>query len=341
MDKETVKKIIAAANMAPSGGNSQPWKFRVQDNSIYVTGLPEKDHPVLNFRNRGTLVALGALMENMEIAGQAIGYKVSYEFIEPLVFKGVFVPGQQSNELFNAVQERHSNRKFYKTEPLTAADKYFLLKDAAKFPECEVILIEGGQIKKAAASTSVDILVSLQNKELHRLLFNEVLFNEEDQKHRSGLYLKTMEVSGPQSFIFKLLKNWKVAQFFHKAKITQKIYQESAKKTAASGALIAIAVSDDDRNFVQAGRLLENIWLRATKLGLSGQMVSSVLFLWQQLNFGKREIFLEAEKQIINSAYEKLAGILGIKNKTLALIFRIGKSDKPMAVSYKRPPEIE
>lgn len=344
MNRDIIQKIIEAGNQAPSGGNSQPWKFVVRNNVIEVQGLPEKDHPVMNFKNRGTYVALGALMENIEIAARSFGYQPEFE-ISPVsvAIKITFGPlvRVEDNGLLNAILKRHSNRKFYSSSPINEKTKNYLLYEVSRFPECNLVVIEGEKINQVAKSLSVDILAFLQNQILHKSLFKEIIWNEEEQKTRGGLYIKTMEVAPPKSLMFRLLSNWKITQFFSKMKLPQKIYEESVKKTSASGLLCAIVISDADVNFFQAGRLLENMWLRATNQNLGFQLVSGTLFLWQQLNFGKQELFSRQDKEIINNAYEKLQEILGIKGKIISLIARIGEADAPLAVSYKRPAEIE
>ena len=70
-----IKKIIEVAVNAPSGSNSQPWRFKVREGVIEIIAEPEKDHPILNFRNRGTWIAHGALIENIVILASAFGYK--------------------------------------------------------------------------------------------------------------------------------------------------------------------------------------------------------------------------------------------------------------------------
>jgi hypothetical protein len=145
----------------------------------------------------------------------------------------------------------------------------------------------------------------------------------------------------PKSLVFRLLGNWAIAKFFKRINFLQKIYQDTTGKAASSGLIGVILVENKDLDFVNAGRLLQNIWLRATKLGLSFQLVSGILFLWQQLHLGRREIFSEEETKIIDTAYEGLKTLVGPTDKLIALTFRIGKSEKPLAVSFKRPPEIE
>lgn len=347
MDKEIIKKIIEAGNLAPSGGNSQPWKFIARDNTVEVAMLPEKDHPILNFKNRGTYVAHGALMENVEIAASSFGYKSLFEiFPRPGISARItFQPLEraQNEELKEAIAKRHSNRKPYKNEALLEEEKRYLFEGAHKFPQCELAVAEGEKMRRISENLAFDLVLFLSNKLLHEHFFQEVLWEEEDQKLRGGLYIKTMEIAGPKAFIFKLLKNWTAVQLLNRMKLPQKIYKESVKTASSAGLFGAIIIRNQDDNFIYAGRLMENIWLRATKLNLGFQLITGVPFLWQQLNFGKSKIFSKKDKAVINKAYRNLLDIFRVEDqdRVIACIFRIGEAEKPLAISYKRPPSID
>jgi nitroreductase len=346
MDKKVIEKIIEAGNEAPSGGNSQPWKFIVKENAVEAVVLPEKDHKVMNFKNRGTYVAHGALMENIKIASRHLGYEPKFELFprKEVSAKITFhSPGteKKATDLYHAISERHSNRKSYKIDPLSKEQKAYLFQEVSTFPQCELVFVEGSKISQAAENLALDVSLSLQNPVLHELLFHEIIWKEEEQKHRHGLYIKTMEVAPPKAVVFKLLKNWKILQFFTKLKVPQKIYEENTATMSSAGLFGAILVEDSDENFIHAGGLLENIWLRAAKLGLGFHLTTGLLFLWQRAHSGEAAVFSENEREILNKAYQNLKEIFQVKNKIIALTFRIGQADPPSASSYKKPPEIE
>lgn len=346
MDKATIEKIIEAGNLAPSGGNSQPWRFIVRSGTIAVIGLPEKDHEVLNFENRGTYFAHGALLENMRIAAAHFGYETKFELLkEKNIFVQVtFTPNPSSNgkheDLYDALFKRHSNRKPYGKAALSSEVKYYLLAGTHRFPGCEIATVEGEAIREAAQSMAFDTPIFLENERLHRLLFKEIIWKEHEQKHRHGLYVKTLEIKPPKSFVFKRLAHWKTAKFFGKLKLPQKIYEDNAKTLASAGLWGAVAVEPRDIDFFHAGMALENVWLRAAEMGLGFQIVTGVAFLWQRLHFGDPGIFSSREQNIIEQAGERLIKIFGIKNKIIAATFRIGSADPATARSYKREPEI-
>jgi len=81
--EEDLIEILKIACNAPSGSNSQPWSFKVQEGRVEIIAIPEKDHRVLNFKNRGTLLAHGALIENISIIASTFGYNTVIDIIYP------------------------------------------------------------------------------------------------------------------------------------------------------------------------------------------------------------------------------------------------------------------
>lgn len=348
MDKGIIEKIIEAGNHAPSGGNSQPWRFIVEHDAIKVIMLPEKEHPVLNFKERGTYIAHGALLENMRIAARSLDYEALFNFLpEPGVSAAVtfrpFSEHSGGDDLYSVLFKRHSNRKPYKKHPLSGEEKESLFRAAKDFPGVRLSVVEGEtSVRSVAGSVALDILINLENKHLHELFFEEVLWKEEDQHQRPGLYIKTMEAVPPKSSVMRLLGNWKVAQLFSKMKLTHKIVGENAKTLASSGMFGAVIVSNDDRDFIDAGRMIEDIWLRATESGLSFQLIVGLVALGQRVKSGDTRLFSASENETISRAYENLRKIFGVREEEIiAATFRLGEAPPPMAVSYTRPPEIE
>src|SRR3989344_1888875 len=123
--KEDIQKILEAAVNAPSGSNSQPWRFEVSGSEIKVIALPEKDHPILNYRNRGTLIAHGALIENISITSSVLGYKANVNLFPDtsnpkLIARiGLEQNSPSSNPLYKCIPLRSTNRKPYKRTPIT------------------------------------------------------------------------------------------------------------------------------------------------------------------------------------------------------------------------------
>ena len=67
-------QIASYASKAPSGHNTQPWKFHITDSTITV--LPNLDValPVVDRNNRELFISLGCAVENLCIAASYFGY---------------------------------------------------------------------------------------------------------------------------------------------------------------------------------------------------------------------------------------------------------------------------
>lgn len=351
MFREDIQKILEVSINAPSGSNSQPWKFKVYENQVDVIALPEKDHPVLNFRNRGTWVAHGALLENILVASSAVSYKTTFKvFLEsshPNLTARIFfekgLPQKKEGMLYNSISKRATNRKPYKLIPLTAPQKEALMESVQEIGGgVDIKLIEDREkIKTLGEASAVNEIVTLENRLLHRLFFDEIVWTkEEEQKRGQGLFLKTMELKPPQERALRLFRNWKLMKLLNKFKIARQIAHGNAKIYSSAPVMGAIIVKDNDEEFLKAGRLLERVWLKVISFGFSLQLVTGVLFFHQNIKAGNKKDFSDEHIKLIGEAYDKMASVFGVDSGIIALMFRIGDGGEPTARSLKIPPEI-
>src|SRR3989344_3188135 len=236
--RDIIRKIIEAGVQAPSGSNSQPWKFIVRGDRLDVIALPEKDHPVLNFRYRGTWVAHGALIENIVIATRKFGYnsaitifpdKSTHNITARINFKKSSAAGDL---LYKAITERVTNRKPYAITPLTQEIKEKLFKIAEEWPDknLKAVFVENPEkIKKIGEAASVNEVVMFENQSLHKLLFEEIVWTREQEEERGkGLYFKTLELK-PPAFIVKALGHWSLMNILNKIGIARAIAKDNVK----------------------------------------------------------------------------------------------------------------
>ena len=346
--REDIEKILEISVNAPSGSNSQPWKFMVEDNKITVIALPEKDHPILNYRNRGTLIAHGALIENIVITASAFGYNVKTTIFPSannlnitaiLVLESGLV---QSDPLFSMVPLRTINRKKYQNKVLTGSQKKELFDAISQFKDIEIKFVEDIKKRKITGDAlSINEIVTLENKKLHKLFFEEIVWTlQEENLKQSGLYLKTMELQPPQEAALRLLRNWKMMKLFNYLKFARFIAKDNSKTYSSGAGTGVIIVEDNDKNFLLVGRAVERLWLKAMQMGLSFHLITGTMFFWQGIQGGNSKIFLREHINIVNNAYNKLKEVFGIQRGVIAVAFRIGLSDKPSTISSKKKPEI-
>jgi hypothetical protein len=70
------ERVLDLARWAPSGDNTQPWRFElVDENALVVHGSDTRDTVVYDLDGRASQMAIGALLESIEIAASTLGLR--------------------------------------------------------------------------------------------------------------------------------------------------------------------------------------------------------------------------------------------------------------------------
>ncbi|RME58144.1 hypothetical protein D6779_07120, partial [Candidatus Parcubacteria bacterium] len=292
----------------------------------------------------------GALLENIDIAARHFGYEADIApFPDPqnpnITARITLRRGATKNggDLYLAIFRRSTNRKPFATTPIADSVKQAFLRSANPYPDVELKLVENkATLQTLGTAGAANEVVLFSNKTLHRLFFDEIVWTEEEERERKGgLYLKTMELKPPQEKMIKLLRHWPLMRLAGLLGIPKAIAKENARTYASAGLMGAIVVPDDDKSFLHAGRVLQRIWLTATKENLGFHIITGILYMYQQLIGGKKELFSPRQQQVIRKAYHATASAFGVpKDKCIAVMFRTGKADPPSGTSSKKAPEI-
>jgi len=127
--RDVVLELVAAATMAPSKHNSQPWRFRFDPDSqtIGLYADPERMLRVSDPAGRGLHLACGAALFNLRLAAAVAGrhpvVRLAPDPGQPLLIAAVRLAGpcqpqQQEIELHAAIAERRTNRSPFSPRPV-------------------------------------------------------------------------------------------------------------------------------------------------------------------------------------------------------------------------------
>ena len=349
--KDTINQILSYAINAPSGGNSQPWTFKIEETKLTIFFHPEKDNPILNFNYRGTLIAHGALIENILIS--ATHYKLEADLSivqnskEGIIAEIIFKESQLLEDpLYSSIPTRSTNRKKYKDENIPdqiISDIFNNANGVGAGMALAHFITDKKKMAIAGEAISNNEVIMLENKELHELFFKEVIWNSDQEKARggSGLYIKTLELNKPQEMIFRVIRFWPMMLILKKFGLAKFIASENAKIYMTGGAMGIISVSGtSNENFITAGRILEKIWLSCAKKNISLQLMTGILFMWQKLEADKTDYFSPSESGLIRDSYARIIESFSVKDDIITLMFRMGYAENPSSSSYKKEPVI-
>jgi nitroreductase len=355
MLRATIEEILQLAVHAPSGDNSQPWRFEVADSVVDIHNLPEKDNPVLNYRQRGSYIAHGALVENIVLAAGKFGCEAEVlPFPSPaneahtarISLKQADV---QCSPLVDCILRRHTNRRPYRSDSLSPEQLSSLMDSVRELSSSGEILFaftqQADQKQTLGECASSIEQVILESELLHGLLFKDVVWSQaEESKRRSGMFIKTMELAPPQQLAFRMASNWKVMQKMNGLGISRMIARQDAKlyATGAGMGVVLVRESADSKDFLRVGRATQRVWLTATQLGLHLQPLAGLLFAAMTLENGGDDKFSSRHAGIIRANDRTIRETLRLgADRRVAMMFRLGQAAPPSAVCSKKPPQMD
>src|SRR5688572_32817645 len=74
----TIEQILDLARWAPSGDNTQPWRFEIiGDDHAIIHGFDTREHCVYDLMGHASQMAIGALLETLRIAASGLGLRAT------------------------------------------------------------------------------------------------------------------------------------------------------------------------------------------------------------------------------------------------------------------------
>ena len=151
MRMTVIEQILDLARWAPSGDNTQPWRFEVAGpDHVVVHAFDTRRHCVYDVEGQASQLSVGALLETMRIAASAHGRALRFvrrpDAPDEAPLIDVWLdeaPRLSPDPLLAVVKLRSVQRKPLSTRPLTTAEKGWL--ESAVGPGYSVVWFEGGR----------------------------------------------------------------------------------------------------------------------------------------------------------------------------------------------------
>ena len=304
-------ELLRFATLAPNSHNTQAWVFAGDDTQITLTPDPSRETPAVDPDRHHTFASLGAAAETLGIAASAYGLTASPVFDAARDSLTVtLTPGATASPLLAAVTQRQSNRSIYDGTALTGAELAALSQTVAG-SEVALHLITDAPTKSALrdlviAANTAQMVDSAYVAELrHWLRFSEKAALASGDGLFSGC-------SGNPS-----MPQWLGNTIFP---LVFRTTTETAKYMAQidSSPVLALLVSatDTPASWVETGRALARLTLRATALGLAHAHVNQAVEVPAQRT--------------------ALAALIGLTTGRPSILLRLGRA-APMPYALRRP----
>ncbi|AKA52974.1 nitroreductase [Bacteroides fragilis] len=259
-------QIASYASKAPSGHNTQPWKFHITDSTITV--LPNLDValPVVDRNNRELFISLGCAVENLCIAASYFGYTTHIIecSIEAIILELTKNALTIEDSLFHQIEKRQTNRKIYNGNKISDG----ILQQLQSIPKENGIQFYFTEINTPFANTITQYIMKGNEIQMADIAFkNELLswmrFNKKqvEATHNGLSYLVFGNPPLPRILARPIVS------LFLKPNAQNK---SDRKKIDSSSHFVVCATQRDTiEEWINLGRTLQRFLLKVTEIGIS------------------------------------------------------------------------
>ena len=346
------EKVLDLARWAPSGDNTQPWRFEIRsENEFLVHGYDTSAHCVYDLDGAASQVAHGALLETVALAATRFGCRTEISMLSEspgsgghIVYRVVLVPDPKMSEepLVASITERVVQRRPMSTDALSATQRSEL--EGAVQPYRIVWMDTPDQRRRMAALNAFSAHIRLTIPEafaVHKAAIDWGVTNSEDRMPGPAI--------GAPWFLAPMMRSamhsWERVDFFNRylgGTVMPRIFLDwlPGLRCSAHFALIAPGTVKQPCDYVAAGRATQRFWLTATRLGLQLQPLYTPLvfakFARQQRNF----TVVEAAKARAKVVAARLDEIFGAETAGRAVFLgRLGPKTSVNGRSIRKPLE--
>lgn len=300
MQNSALLQILDLARWAPSGDNTQPWRFEpLAEDRFVIHGRDTRDHVVYDLDGHPSQISLGALIETAAIAASAHGLALQCQR-DPGApethprFEVRLVPqaGLVRSPLLEFIPQRRVQRRPMPTTPLTPAQRQAL--QASVGPGYRLHFLETPAARAAMARllfASAKIRLTIPEAfEVHRSIIEWNARFSRDRVPSAALGVDALNLAMMR---FALQGNWQRVHWLNRyagATVMPRLLMDwlPAVRCAAHVAILADTPPSTMDDYVAGGRAMQRFWLTATSHGLNHQPEVTPLIFGRYVREGRR-----------------------------------------------------
>lgn len=347
LDEHAVRTWVTYGTMAPSGGNVQPWHFTFRSGRLVCALDPARLGTLLDYGRRASHLALGAAIENIELAARATGWEPETKLfptsdplhVAELVFRPA-PPDPLARDLAEAAALRVTNRRLATRMRLEAHVVSKLTRAAEERRGRLHLLTSDEALDRIASILAEGDRIRFLDPRLHREMMSELRFTtEESHRSRDGIDLATLEPTAADRAAFRMLRSPDLMKWVRELGGGEGLGKAARKSIAASAAVGVLTIEGTDpESYVRGGRAMQRVWLEATRQGLAFQPMSALLYLFARLGEeGARELAPHTHAALTRLRPRFETVVPKSPGQAELLLFRLAVADAPSASALRRP----
>ncbi|HPF58802.1 MAG TPA: ThiF family adenylyltransferase [Candidatus Competibacteraceae bacterium] len=343
-----IEQILDLARWAPSGDNTQPWRFEIPgERCLVVHGFDTREHVIYDLQGRASQLALGGLLETLEIAAQGHGWRCDIRRRKDLpetrpTFDVKFSDTlTEPHPLEAVIRTRVTNRQAFSRRPLSSRERSAL--EASVGAGYRVLWLEGSAtLRQMARLLFANAEIRLTTPEAYTVHKSIIEWNSQFSQERIP-----DQAVGLDPVALRLMRwamqSWKRVCFLNRylgGTLLPRLQLDvwPALNCAAHFVIVAEQPLQAMDDYVTGGRAMQRFWLTATHLGLQFQPEMTPLifasYIYNDVVFSQQSRSL-AQARRLTSQLEALIGREACQQAVY--MGRVGFGSAPAARSLRLP----
>jgi len=346
--RETLVRILELGRWAPSGDNTQPWRFEIAaDDLILVHGFDTREHVVYDLDGHASQIAHGALLETLRIAASDQGCTADWRMrpgcseeqpvyeVQVLREQGIL-----ADPLLPWIERRVVQRRPMRPAPLDGEQRRALVAAVGEAYEVRFFesLPDRARIARLLWKNAYIRLTCPEAFEVHRAVIEWGARYSKDR-----IPDQAVGVDPATARLMRwVMHSWRRVDFFNRflmGTIAPRVQLDLVPALACSAHICVIAKQPPAGvvDYVRAGVAMQRLWLTAQALGLHMQPeMTPVIFNWYAAA-GRSLSNRPGIDDRVRILSGRLADLLGRERAGgLVLMCRVGVSSSPRSRSTRR-----
>lgn len=264
--------ILDAANRAPSAHNTQPWLLKWFGDALEVRIKIERTIPAADPKGIDILHSIGAMLENIILTLNQLGYEADYEVSDQINFLNPVLllkwrPSKdvnRNNKLYRMIPLRRTSRLTYSNE-LIPESRLNEIRSVAHSPFQLYTVTDKCVVNEIRRLYAKATEVQLNDRSIANELYRWIRFSKKDTRwYRDGLNIECLGYNWLEALGARVLLYPHVLKLISKLKMLHLLFINIDKLAPLSPALCLLTAKGDGTEMrINAGRCLQRIWLSA------------------------------------------------------------------------------
>ena len=290
----SLKTLVEAALLAPSGDNMQPWWFEIdhQNSSITIRVDENADTSPMNQGQRMSRIACGAALENVVQTASHNGWKIETQvkLHRDIIARVIVTSNSGTNcSIPETIQNRCTNRKRYNSQSLTMEQCNSLVDSVSCETGIEVVwCTDHRQLSKWSKAIGQADAQMLSKPKFLRAFLSNIRFDlQPNEVAKEGLSIGSLEISHIDRQLMSVLRY--APDWMFKLLPLRGSFRKHTEELvgSSSGICYLIPRHSGPAADVVIGRTMQRLWLALTAAGFQVQPMMSIPVL---ANAGKLDL---------------------------------------------------